>query len=37
MKARIEYDKVSPDVLKRLMPIEHYVHNSGLEASFSNW
>jgi AhpD family alkylhydroperoxidase len=33
MKARIDYDKVSPDVLKRLMPVEHYVHNSGLEAS----
>lgn len=33
MKARIEYDKVSPDVLKRLMPVEHYVHNSGLEGS----
>jgi AhpD family alkylhydroperoxidase len=33
MKARLEYDKVSPEVLKRLMPIEHYVHNSGLEHS----
>lgn len=33
MKARIEYDKISPDVLKRLMPVEHYVHNSGLEES----
>jgi len=33
MKARIDYEKVSPEVYKRLMPLEHYVHKSGLEES----